>query len=472
MNKQQKPGWLDPALDYVQDWLSFQVERYRQPGCTVAIAQGPHLLAERAFGQADLRTGQVLTPRHRFRIASHSKTFTASAVMMLREQGKLGLDDPIGRYVGGLHKSLAGARIAELLSHGAGVTRDGADSGQFLDRRPFLTRSELLSELSRKQPMEPGLQLKYSNHGYGLLGVLIEEVTGSAYGDWMMRNIIGAAGLRETVPDTPRLGKRAPMAKGHSMEFPFGQRLIIPGDNVCDAIAPAGGFVSTAADTARFFAQLDPQCKESILSPASRRAMIHRRWRDECSAQESHYGFGTMMSGPGPKEWFGHTGSLQGFVSRTSRFTASGFTITVLCNAIDGLAWLWVDGISSILGAFRQHGAPAKRMASWRSRWWSVWGCTDLVPIGNIVMQIAPVMNPPFDGANTEFAITGKDRAVIQRTSGYNSPGQDVRLVRNAKGKPVELWTGGTKLLPREPMVAEAKKRYRGTQRRALRART
>ena len=116
---QDRPGWLAPALDYTQDWLSFQVERYRQPGCTMAIAQGNELVAEYAFGHADLRTKQRMTPRHRFRIASHSKSFTASGVLLLREQGKLGLDDPIGRYVQGLHKDLAGARIAELLSHGA-----------------------------------------------------------------------------------------------------------------------------------------------------------------------------------------------------------------------------------------------------------------------------------------------------------------------------------------------------------------
>jgi D-alanyl-D-alanine carboxypeptidase len=146
----KKNAWLKAALDYVPDWLSFQLERYRQPGCSVAIAQGPHIVAEFAFGAADLETGKSLTPRHRFRVASHSKSFTASGVMLLREQGKIGLDDPIGRYVSGLHKGLAGARIAELLSHGAGVVRDGADSGQFSDRRPFLSRAELLAELSRK----------------------------------------------------------------------------------------------------------------------------------------------------------------------------------------------------------------------------------------------------------------------------------------------------------------------------------
>ncbi|MBO9647231.1 MAG: beta-lactamase family protein [Variovorax sp.] len=460
-NESKKPSWMPAALDYVPKWLDFQVERYRQPGCAVAIVHNGALIGEFGIGVADMRTGKPMTPRHRFRIASHSKTFTASGVMLLREQGRFGLDDPIGRYVGGLHKDLAKARIGELLSHGAGVVRDGADAGQFLDRRPYLSRAELLEELAKSQPMEPGIQLKYSNHGYGLLGILIEEVTGTAYTDWITRNVIDAAGLKETVPDMPRLPKSAPMASGHTTEFPFGQRLIVPGDNACNAIAPAGGFVSTASDVARFFAQLAPDSKQSILSPASRREMMHRRWRDECNTMEFHYGYGTMMNERGPKEWFGHTGSLQGFISRTARFPATGLTITVLTNAIDGLAYAWVDGVASILSAFGTHGAPAKGLQEWNGRWWSMWGTTDLVAMGKVVCQIAPAMLTPFDHATTEFTITGKDDGAIRKTSAFNSPGQTVRRVRDRKGRATELWVGGTKLLPKEAMVAEVTGRYR-----------
>src|SRR6478735_1284541 len=218
--KKTASAGLNAALDYLPRWLGFQLERYRQPGCSVAIVQGQKLVAEIALGVADMGTGKPLTPRHRFRIASHSKSFTASGVMLLREQGKLGLDDPIG----------------QLLSHGAGVVRDGADSGQFLDRRPFLSRAELRAELAGRQPLAPGLQLKYSNHGYGLLGLMIEEISGMEYPAWITRHVIDEAGLAETVPDMPQLPKSAPLAKGHSGEFPFGQRLIVPGDNVCHAI--------------------------------------------------------------------------------------------------------------------------------------------------------------------------------------------------------------------------------------------
>ena len=137
-NHTTQPAWLHAALDYLPQWLDLQLERYRQPGCSVAIARGGETVAELALGVADMRTHQPLTPRHRLRIASHSKSFTAAGVMLLREQGKVGLDDPIGRYVDGLHKDLARARIGELLSHSAGVTRDGPDAGQFKGVHPFI----------------------------------------------------------------------------------------------------------------------------------------------------------------------------------------------------------------------------------------------------------------------------------------------------------------------------------------------
>jgi D-alanyl-D-alanine carboxypeptidase len=460
--------WLQAALDYVPEWLDFQVERYRQPGCTVAIADDEGLVAEWAFGQADMRTGKRMTPRHRLRIASHSKSFTAAGVLLLREQGALGLDDPIGRYVRGLHRDVAGARIGELLSHGAGITRDGDDSGQFSDQRPFLSREELRAALTRKQPFAPGVQMKYSNHGYGLLGLMIEEIGGTAFPAWITRNVIEPAGLRETAPDMPQLRKTAPMARGHSMEFPFGQRLVVPGDNTCDAIAPAGGFVATAADVARFFAQLGPQARQSILSPASRREMARRRLRDEVNMLEMHYGLGTMISGPGPREWAGHTGSLQGFVSRTARFSGLGLTVTVLCNAQDGPSWQWVDGIVSILEAFRKHGAPGRREAAWRGRWWNMWGASDFVPMGKVVCNVTPATNPPFDAMTTELALTGKDTAIVQRASAYSSVGQSAHVVRGRRGQATELWLGGSRMVSRDEMVAEVTGRYRKT-RRAVR---
>ena len=122
--------WLAAALDYLPRWTAFQMQTTEQPGCSVAVAHQGKVVLEFALGHADLHRGTALTPRHRFRVASHSKTFTAAAVMKLREQGRIGLDDRIGHHVAGLHMAIAASRIEQLLSHSAGLVRDGADSGQ------------------------------------------------------------------------------------------------------------------------------------------------------------------------------------------------------------------------------------------------------------------------------------------------------------------------------------------------------
>ena len=218
--------WLPYAVDYIRNWLEFQVRASQQPGCMIALTHRGKVVAEYAFGNANLDSGEKLTPRHRFRIASHSKSFTAAAIMKLRERRKLRLDDPVGQYVKGLHPRIADTTIMQLLSHGGGLTRDGADSGQFIDRRPYLGQKELMADLQQPPVIESGSRLKYSNHGFGLLGLVIEAITGEPYRNWIAREIIAATGLRETVPDMP-LGKGVPFARGHTPRLPLDRRLVI-----------------------------------------------------------------------------------------------------------------------------------------------------------------------------------------------------------------------------------------------------
>jgi CubicO group peptidase (beta-lactamase class C family) len=309
--------WLQSAIGYIRSWIEFQLRTSQQPGCIVAVAHRGKVVAESAFGHANLDTGEKLTPRHRFRIASHSKSFTATAIMKLRERRKLRLDDPVGQYVEGLHPQVAATTIAQILSHSAGLTRDGADSGQFADRRAYLNRKELMAELRLPPAIEPNTRFKYSNHGFGLLGLVIEAVIREPYAVWIKREIVDAVGLRETEPDIS-IAKGIPFARGHTLRLPLGRRLVVPGENPANAIAPAAGFVSTAADVARFFAQLAPNAKRSVLSAASRREMTRRHWRNPHASQEGYYGLGIMSGRLAGWDWFGHSGLFQGYVSRTS----------------------------------------------------------------------------------------------------------------------------------------------------------
>jgi CubicO group peptidase (beta-lactamase class C family) len=99
--------WLQAALDYIPSYLDYQLRMQHHPGCVIAVAQRGKVVSEHALGFANLATGEPLTPRHRFRIASHSKSFTAAGLMKLRDQDRVHLDARVGDYVKGLHAKSA-----------------------------------------------------------------------------------------------------------------------------------------------------------------------------------------------------------------------------------------------------------------------------------------------------------------------------------------------------------------------------
>ncbi len=451
-------AWLQSAVAYLANWLEFQRRYHDQPGCAVAVAHESKIVLSEAFGFADLETKAPLTPAHRLRLASHSKSFTAAGIMLLRERGKLRLDDTVGRYVTGVHDIVAQATIQQLLSHSAGLPRDGRDAGQFRDRRSFLSVEEVLADLRDPPPFEPGERFKYSNHGYALLGLTIEAVTGESYVEWIRREVVRAAGLTSTEPDASIQGA-GPVARGHSPKLPLGRRVIIPGDNPTNAIMPAGGFTGTASDVARFFAQLSPSAPSSILSPASRREMVRRHWRDEDFSIERHYGLGTIMGPPGEWSWFGHSGSFQGFLSRTAVLPRKSLSISILTNANDGPAHMWVEGAFHIFRVFAERGAPDEALQDWRARWWSIGGAIDHVPVGNRILSATPALFLPFTDAS-ETEVTSRDAGRIVKAGGFYSPGEPVRRVRDADGRVEQLWAGPFQLCTEEAICREMVERY------------
>ena len=453
--------WLAPALDYIPRFIEHQMRLTEQPGCTIAVAQRGKLVLEQAFGTADLGSGSALTPRHRFRVASHSKSFTAAGVLKLREQGRCKLDDRIGQYLPGLHPKVAVATLGQLLSHTAGVVRDGFDGGQWSDRRPFLDEAALRADLASGPVIEPNTRLKYSNHGYALVGLAIEAITGERYADWIAREIVAASGLTETAPDAP-LAPTAPFARGHSAKLPLGWRVVIPGDNPTHVLAAATGFVSTAADLARFFASLAPDAKKSVLSVDSRREMWRRQWRDAYGAQERWYGLGTICGTLDDWAWCGHTGGFQGTITRTVCVPAMGLTVSVLTNAADGPAHVWVDAALQIMRAYAAGGAPSRRTRSWSGRWWGLWGPVDLLPFEGKVLIANPALpNPVLNAA--EIVVDGPGFGHIALAGAFDRQGEPARLLRDGRGPVTALWLGGTMMQSEAATVRELSERYAAT---------
>jgi CubicO group peptidase (beta-lactamase class C family) len=451
-------SWLDAALDYIPHWLDYQMRQTEQPGCVMAIAHAGTIRLDRAFGMADRRQATALTPRHRFRVASHSKSFTAAGIMKLREQGRLRLDDPVGQYVKGLHPQVAAATIAQLLSHTAGLVRDGADTGQWSDRRPFLSADEIRADLADGPVIPANTRMKYSNHGYGVLGFVIEAVTGEPFREWIAREIVAAAGLHETEPDMP-LRTDAPFARGHGAMLPLGRRVVIPGENPTGALAPATGFVSTAADLARFFNQLAPEAETRLLSVESRREMIRSQWPEAHSTGHRRYGLGIITGEIGAWSWFGHSGGFQGYITRTLTIPAQMLTVSVLTNAADGPAQNWTEGACHILQGFAKFGAPPAEPADWTGRWWGLWGAVDLLATRDRVLVANPALaNPLLDAS--EIELTEPDAGRITLAGSFANHGEPVRRERAPDGAVTAIRLGGTRLLPEAVLAAELQSRY------------
>lgn len=435
--------WLDAALSYATRWLDYQMQQTQLPGCVLAVAKNGNLILERAYGVSDLATGEPLTPRHRFRVASHSKTFTAAGIMKLREQGRLHLDDNVGAYVTGLHVDVASATISQLLSHSAGVMRDGTQAPHWMVREPFFDRAKLFEELAEPPAIEGNTRFKYSNVGYGLLGQVIEAISGEAYGVWIEREVVVPFGLGETTHDMP--STEVPLAAGHSGRIPFG-RGRIEGHQATHALAAATGFTSTAADLARFFSLLHPKAPTSALSPVSRKEMTRRHWSVIGGGEPRHYGLGIIGMDIGKHALFGHAGSFPGFISRTSVVEANGISLTIVTNAVDGFANAWVEGIVSIFNIFEKYGKPEERLADWAFRLWSLWGALDLVPAGDKILFTDPgALRPLTDHGEITVQVDGS--AHISKANGFGSFGEPVRRCYAPDGGLQQVLMGGNGML-------------------------
>lgn len=244
---------MDDALAYVDAWVAYRREVRDIPGIVLGVRSDQETVFSKAFGFAKLERRVPMTPRHIFRIASHSKTCTATAIMQLVERGRLRLDDPLAAYIPRLGGGLADVTLRQVLNHAAGIVRDGSNADYWQLERPFPDADELrhLTE-DGGAVLAANETFKYSNVGYSLLGLVIEAASGSSYQAYVKEHIIDALGLQDTGVDTDAQAQRR-MVTGYTAA-----RLGIPrralADVVTHAMAPATGFYSTADDLCRYAA--------------------------------------------------------------------------------------------------------------------------------------------------------------------------------------------------------------------------
>ncbi len=440
---------LDRSLAYVDSWLSWRLQRLHVPGCVVAVSVKGRVIFTGAYG--DVAAGDV------FRIASHSKSFTATAIMQLVEQGHLRLDDAAAQHLGWLadhqDRRWRSVTLRQLLCHGAGVVRDGLDADFWELARPFPDGEQLRAEVLEAQlVLEPNTTMKYSNFGYGVLGAVIETVTGRPYEEHLMDRVVGPLGLAAT---TPEPGSGDEVVTGYGWRHRDGTRRAVPPVDT-KALAPATGFAASAADLCRYFSAHFPGSGK-LLSDASKREMQRVHWRVQRPgfAGEEDYGLGLELEQLGGRRLVGHGGGFPGHITKTLADPAAGLVVTALTNASDGPASDVVRGVYHVVDRF-QEGAgerPRRGLGRLEGRYLAMSGVTDLAVVGERVAAANPESWKPFEDTD-ELQVLDATTLRIARTSSFGSEGELVRFELRDGAVQRVRWAGTT-MWPEERWDAE-----------------
>ena len=221
--------------------------RTRAPGI-VAVVKDSRGTWRGASGLADLRTRRAMRPGLHFRIASVTKTLTATVVLQLVGEGKLRLDDPVERWLPGVVPNGANTSVRDLLRHTSGI-RDFDDPKGLLGPREVIA-----GPLSQSPLFAPGSAWSYSSTNYILLGLIVESATGSTFGEQLRRRILTPVRLRNTTfeRNPTDVAMTPPYAHGYDL---------VSSSRPIDVTAfkghwASGGIVSTADDLARFYSAL------------------------------------------------------------------------------------------------------------------------------------------------------------------------------------------------------------------------
>ncbi len=250
----QRKEKLAAAFPELEKYLAEEVVRMGLPGAAVGIVIDGELVFAKGFGVTDLQTKAPVDPDSVFRIASMTKSFTAMAILQLRDEGKLSLDDPAARFVPELAglayptRDAAPITIRHLLTHGAGFPEDNP----WGDRQLGLPEADFTRMMQEGFPFStsPGTAFEYSNTGFAILGRIVSNVSGIDYADYLRTKILSPLGMNATVLDE-RMVEQGRLARGHRRD---GETLVPEANLPHGAFGAMGGLYASLTDMARYVA--------------------------------------------------------------------------------------------------------------------------------------------------------------------------------------------------------------------------
>ncbi len=291
------------------------------PGASVLVLENGQPAFERSYGMAERETGRAATPDTGYRLASISKQFTATCVLLLVQDGTVTLDDPVQKWLPTLPEATHAVTLRHLLSHTSGLVDYEDLVPEDLTRQ--VRDADVLRLLEREERLyfTPGTDYRYSNSGYALLALVVERASGTRFADFLRMRVFAPLGMRGTLAredEGPAVDARA---YGYSLVEGRWQRT---DQSTTSAVLGDGGIYSSLRDLARWDAAW---YDDRLLSSESRALAVHPATATT-EADVAHYGFGWRLQGR--MQW--HSGESIGFRNVMLRFPERHLTVIVLTN--------------------------------------------------------------------------------------------------------------------------------------------
>ncbi|WP_211771746.1 serine hydrolase domain-containing protein [Kutzneria sp. CA-103260] len=362
-----------------------------------------------------------------YRIGSITKTFVAALVMRLRDEGKVELNAPYGKYVPGT--AFGDVTVAQLLAHAAGLTAESP--GQWWERTPGVEWPELSDRVTEGEiKYRPGRKFHYTNLGYGALGELVARLRGVSWMDAVRTELLEPLGMTRTTPMP-----QAPHAEGFAVH-PWADVLLPEPAHDAIAMAPAGQLWSTLTDLSRW-ARFVGGDTGDVLHPDTVAEMREPAVVEDADQWTSGYGLGFQLMRNRNRRLAGHTGSMPGFVATVWTDPATGTAGIAMANStsgvdVPGLCADLIDIVSTLEprlpAEWRPLPAVDQELLALTGTWY--WGPAprSLRLMHDGWISLTPIAS---GGRGSRFRPTGKDTWI--GLDGYYA-GETLRIVRRADG--------------------------------------
>jgi len=338
---------IDPALKSRIDQIAAGVMKQRGvPSASVAVVKGSKLVYTHAYGLAHISPDKPATADMRYSIGSVSKQFTAAAILLLQEEGKLTLDDPVGKYVPGLTRGDE-VTIREILSHTSGY-QDYWPEDYLMTPMMKPSTPQYIIDTWAKKPLdfEPGTQWQYSNTNYVIAGLIVEKVSGQRVMDFLADHIFHPLGMKSVWNSDEK--KLTQTDATPYIRYALGPLRPAPKEGEGWMFA-AGELAMTAHDLALWDISLMTQ---SVLKPESYKQMFTEVKLK--NGQGTHYGLGVEVLNRNGHRDIEHSGEVTGFVSDNVVYVDDGVAVAVLTNHMESGASQIADlAAETVLGERR-----------------------------------------------------------------------------------------------------------------------